>query len=193
MQQIIVAYIFTAFSLFLSLCTLIDAAEKKRPRFEQAIVEQESPLKKRKIDALEKKSYQCTYCSTYFIYKKSFNKHVKTHINAPAKEQKTPPRNYEHQCDFAGCTESFRLKAGLKSHKLIHDNNLPKVECPFCDKQFVSKKSKNRHVDLYCKKNPHKAEKKYPCDVIGCEKKFPQLCALKRHKPTHLRKKREVV
>jgi len=59
--------------------------------------------------------------------------------------------------------------------------NVPKAEnvCAICKKVFSRKADCNRHVRL------HSGFRPYPCDVVGCGKRFAQYTALKTHRNVH--------
>ena len=53
------------------------------------------------------------------------------------------------------CNNTFKNKKHLNDHnRNIHDQKEVPHVCPYCDKSFNKKSNLNRHVKLYCPKNP---------------------------------------
>jgi hypothetical protein len=182
MKQMIVLLL-----LFLSPSLLINAADRKRPRSEQtiveAIVEKESPLKKRKLSALEKKLYQCTDCAAEYVYKKSFYKHIQDHANSEGEVFVKKRTMIPCECNL--CGKKFSCNDYCARHmKLSCPNNLEKLkgyQCTFagCGKWFNLASNLRTHENIHINKKP------YQCSVDGCGLRFTQKATLDGHLLTH--------
>ena len=83
-------------------------------------------------------------------------------------------RNNKHECDI--CYKTFAVSYKLKRHKKIHGEM---VSCPLCFKKY-----KNRPVlDSHIIEQHTERKTSYVCGY--CQKKFPFICRLERHYPSH--------
>ncbi|CAI7571231.1 unnamed protein product [Penicillium pancosmium] len=83
-----------------------------------------------------------------------------------------PKRHSKDDLRCQYCGKEFTRLYNLKSHLLVHQNNL-RFPCDYCQKSFVRKSDFNRHM------KSHTGEKKWVCG--GCDKAFARSETLKAH------------
>ncbi|KAJ5403895.1 hypothetical protein N7509_003766 [Penicillium cosmopolitanum] len=83
-----------------------------------------------------------------------------------------PKRHSKDDLKCQYCGKEFTRLYNLKSHLLVHQNNL-RFPCEYCHKSFVRKSDFNRHM------KSHTGEKKWVCG--GCDKAFARSETLKAH------------
>lgn len=159
----------------------------------------------------KKKVYSCDLCGNHvFESMEALKEHLKIHAcmlfsddpNAPGKTNATA----ENQCDI--CRKTFKLKTGLKRHRLLHTAEKT-FNCETCGKLFATSNSLSKHAKIHTRetqmfnceecgrnfvkkhfymahllthKNP-KSAKTHDC--IDCGKSFAQKISLTKHIKTH--------
>ncbi len=114
------------------------------------------------------KRFYCDHCPKAFYYRRKLAIHLKSHFNIS-----DIPCN---QCDLL-----FRTTSNLIDHrKRVHENykkpQVP-VPCEICGKILASRQNHKLHY-----RTVHLKEKPFVCDVPGCDRRFPNITELKRHK-----------
>ncbi|OXA56370.1 Zinc finger protein 26 [Folsomia candida] len=138
-----------------------------------AILLNKASLKRHTETTHEGKSrYHCDSCGTGFETKSRLDLHCKgvcaSHVDKEGKIIKT-------KCDF--CSETFETKKQRLVHlKEEHKDKL--YNCTECDKIFLYKIDRDRHVETV-----HKGRQDHVCDI--CEKKFGTVSNLNVHKKIH--------
>jgi len=82
-------------------------------------------------------------------------------------------------CAAQGCEKSFKRKADLERHLLIH-LGIKNFACEECDKRFTRKGDLTAHKRSHVKEE----DKRFVCDSPGCGKSYTLRNNLARHKKT---------
>ena len=95
-------------------------------------------------------------------------------------KQKGKGKKEERPYRCSKCTKSFRNKAGLSNHKIIH-NGLKPHKCKFanCSKAFARSCDLTRHTRL------HTGDKPFKCTMGDCKKAFTRSVQLRLHVMDH--------
>jgi hypothetical protein len=134
-------------------------------------------------------SYVCGECNESY----TLETNLKRHIN----EKHTPNENH-YRCGI--CKTSFNRKDNMLQHQRIQHNfdvkkvTLPGINdeqlkdgCPFCDKNFKTKFTLNRHLETVHMQN---SDVTFECKI--CKKVFRRKDKLQKHEKTHLEIKVEM-
>lgn len=108
----------------------------------------------------------CEYCGRQFLQKYKLLVHLRSHTNEK-------PFMCEH------CGQGFRIKEGLKNHRLKH--NPPSFSCLVCNKRFYCQSSLTVH------KKTHLTDSRLICDLCG--KILSSKFILESHVRSHLGEK----
>ena len=123
--------------------------------------------------------YKCIFCSRTFDNLPDLQLHFQEHSNLPE----------QYSCNI--CFKEFKVKKNYETHMLNHedvsddvkpafeldDARSKRVQCPICNKWFVSQSSLRLHMPA------HTGEKQYQCDI--CEKFFVRKSDMVRHHKAH--------
>ncbi len=145
----------------------------------------------------EHRLFSCTLCDGSYKTQQLLKLHQNVH---------KPNRNIP--CDIAGCTKTFKTKAGLYFHKRNIHFPKPKVTCPYCKKSLLNKMVLKNHVNLVhagtatsvncetcnkqfkCKEHLERHRKRMHSKEVGficskCGKQFAFQCELRKHFTRH--------
>ncbi|KAH9633582.1 hypothetical protein HF086_016316 [Spodoptera exigua] len=116
--------------------------------------------------------YACAECGARFAYPRSLALHAVSH----RRHRSTPAKGYA--CDLCGklCNSSFKTKANLLNHSLLH-SGVKKFSCDICKHKFAHKASLTLHMRW------HTGQKPYACNICG--KSFSQKGNLSEHERIH--------
>ena len=87
------------------------------------------------------KSYFCDFCQKSFVWKKSFDHHMKVHSGVR-----------EFHCSHSNCQRSFSLKKQLVRHLKSHHKAQSRFACPSCGKTFLLEGDLLTHLDSHVPK-----------------------------------------
>ena len=120
-------------------------------------------LKRHLITHSSVESFGCNKCDKRFKTKNGFRNHYLVHINI---------RTFI--CPQIDCNKTFKRKADLMTHQIIHSDK--PFKCEECKQLFSDKNSLIFHKCSYSMKRPFK------CNFKSCDKKFIKKCSLNIHK-----------
>lgn len=116
-----------------------------------------------------KKPFTCQICFKSFNEKGNLKTHLRFHSEL---------RPYK--CDK--CNKSYKTNGHLKDHIEIQHNMVKKYICNICKKKF------GRISTLKAHDRTHTGEKKFKCEVEGCNKWFAEKGNMKIHYKRHMKK-----
>lgn len=121
-------------------------------------------MRSKHVSKRNRKQQPCTKCGKIFLSMKCLKKH-----NCYAAK---PKIDFKHMCST--CGRLFPDRSKLKDHEQSHMGIMS--SCKFCGKQFLHKDSLRKHERM-----GHAQERRFSCNVDGCEWAFRYPQNLKRH------------
>ncbi|XP_054167596.1 zinc finger protein 62 homolog [Oppia nitens] len=158
----------------------------------------------------EERPFKCSVdgCGKRF-YRKDHLKHHKIKVHKDGQPFTGLPQKQPTVCDYEGCGKTFRCKSELIRHTAVkHTANKP-FKCPDCDQTFAIQKylgdhrRRNHSLAVFqCRydecggklfkresqlkhhylRHENRLERRYKCDVDGCDKSFYKSNHLRDHK-----------
>ncbi|XP_012284014.1 zinc finger protein 284 isoform X2 [Orussus abietinus] len=138
-------------------------------------------------------NFKCSHCGVELASKKKVEEHRRTCHSSKPKDA-TVKSNGLYFC--TDCQHGFVKKVTYQRHldTVVHrsksNEDVPSKEtfpCPICPKVMSSRRAREQHV-----RRVHKDEKRFTCDVHGCEFQSASRSDLDRHRQLHIEERNVV-